>query len=127
MCSAYPPTPELPDGLTLQEQVAQSRRIRPLCSTDLDCLLLQAGKCLIVGEVENFLAANSSVSGGVRDIAHRLKSSARTVGCADFAALCETIEGLKRESDIGLVRDHVVRLQKMFVEIDKRVGEEIPG
>lgn len=43
----------------------------------------------------------------VRDQAHRLKSSAQTVGALRLANLCETIEQTARHAEVDVLAEHV--------------------
>jgi PAS domain S-box-containing protein len=76
-----------------------------------------------LSEMEHALASGNQEE--LRAVAHRIKSSARTVGADGFSQLCERIEGLKRESDFGEMHGLVSELRTLFDPIGQRIRQEL--
>ena len=80
-------------------------------------------------EMEEALAANDVQK--VRELGHRIKSSARAVGAVSFAELCLQLEHLAPEDDIATAREIVLRMQSLLEKLKEHIAQEmnanVPG
>lgn len=58
-------------------------------------------------------------------VGHRGKSSARAVGAAAFADLCQSLEHINGPDALGRAREMVSRLRPMLEQIERQIDAEL--
>ena len=59
------------------------------------------------------------------ELAHRMKSSARTIGANSFADVCQQLEQLKRMDDLPTTKPLVQELKKLFGQIQLQFARKL--
>jgi PAS domain S-box-containing protein len=76
--------------------------------------LLEIDRALAAGEVER-----------AAGVAHRIKSSARTVGAMGFGDVCADLEGQRERGSIAQARSLAARLRALLARLERHVAAEL--
>jgi PAS domain S-box-containing protein len=76
--------------------------------------LLEIDRALAAGEVER-----------AAGVAHRIKSSARTVGALGFGDVCADLEGQREHGSIAQARSLAARLRALLARLERHVAAEL--
>jgi PAS domain S-box-containing protein len=76
--------------------------------------LLEIDRALAAGEVER-----------AAGVAHRIKSSARTVGALGFGDVCADLEGQRERGSIAQARSLAARLRALLARLERHVAAEL--
>jgi CheY-like chemotaxis protein/HPt (histidine-containing phosphotransfer) domain-containing protein len=76
--------------------------------------LLEIDRALAAGEIER-----------AAGVAHRIKSSARTVGAMGFGDVCADLEGQRERGSIAQARSLAARLRALLARLERHVAAEL--
>lgn len=70
----------------------------------------------IIAEMNHAFLTHSAV--GIRNAAHKLKSSARTIGAIALADVCVLLEDAGKEDDWGVIANNYPLIENLFSDVE---------
>ena len=75
---------------------------------------------VIIGEIQ--VGWKERSADAVKQAAHKLKSSARSIGANELADVCQSLESAGKEEDWGMIDGKVPNLDQLMEEVESYIN-----